>query len=101
LNLRAPNRTLRSNISKGWQQRWSACSKAAAENFRATEPCCKVPFCVDFTGRMAGMDAPFWGASGFLSRPEGRVAAPHPPEKGRYAPGENGDNKSKSLIWGA
>ena len=25
------------------------------------------------------MDAPFWGASGFLSRREGRVAALHPP----------------------
>ena len=52
-------------------------------------------------GRMAGMDAPFWGASWFLSRPEGRVAVPHPPGKGRYAPGENSDNKSKLLIWGA
>ena len=44
---------------------------------------------------------PFWGASWFLSRPEGRVAALHPPGKGRYAPGENSDNKSKQLIWGA
>ena len=72
LNLRAPcalNHTLRSNISKGWQQRWSACSKDASENFRATEPCCKVPSCVDFMGRMAGMNAPSWGASCLLSRP--------------------------------
>ena len=52
-------------------------------------------------GRMAGMDAPFWGASGFLSRPEGRVAALHPPGRGGHAPGENSDNKSKPLIWGA
>ena len=47
------------------------------------------------------MHAPSWGASWFLSRPEGRVAAPHPPGKGRYAPGENNDNKSKQLLWGA
>ena len=53
----------------------------------------KVPFCVDFIGRMAGMDAPSGGASGFLSRPEGRVVALHPPGKGRYAPGENSDNR--------
>ena len=84
--LRAPNHTLRSNISKGWQQRWSACSKAAAENFRTTEPCCKVPSCVDFTERMAGMHAPSWGASGFLSRPEGRVAALYPPERANTRP---------------
>ena len=47
------------------------------------------------------MDAPSWSASGFLSRPEGRVAALHPPGKGGYAPEENSDNKSKLLIWGA
>jgi len=50
---------------------------------------------------MAGIDAPFWGASGFLSRPEGRVAALHPPERGGHAPGENSDNKWKARIWGA
>ena len=61
----------------------------------------KVPSCADFTGRMAELYAPFWGASCLLSRPEGRVAAPHPPGKGRCAPGENSDNKSKPLIWGA
>ncbi len=44
-------------------------------------------------GRMAGMHAPSWGASGFLSRPEGRVAAPHPPGKGGYKPGKNSDNR--------
>ena len=58
----------------------------------------KVPFCVDFMGRMAGMHAPSWGASWFLSRSEGRVAALHPPGKGRYAPGENSDNKSKPWL---
>jgi len=52
-------------------------------------------------GRMAGMDAPFWGASWFLSRPEGRVAALYPPERGGYTPEENSDNKSKPLLWGA
>ena len=52
-------------------------------------------------GRMAGMDAPFWGASWFLSRPEGRVAAPHPPGRGGHELEENSDNKSKPLIWGA
>ena len=49
-------------------------------------------------GDMAGMHAPSWGASWFLSRPEGRVAALHPPGKGRYAPGENSDNKSKPWL---
>ena len=53
----------------------------------------KVPFCVDFTGRMAEIDAPSWGASGLLSLPEGRFAALHPPRKGGYAPGENNDNR--------
>ena len=52
-------------------------------------------------GCMAGMNAPSWGASGILSRPEGRVAALYPPGKGRYAPGENNDNKWKLSIWGA
>ena len=52
-------------------------------------------------GRERNPDAPSWGASCLLSRPEGRVAAPHPPGKGRCAPGENSDNKSKLLIWGA
>ena len=50
---------------------------------------------------MAGMDAPSWGASWFFSRPEGRIAALYPPERGGYTPGENNDNKSKLLIWGA
>ena len=52
-------------------------------------------------GRMAGMHAPFWGASWFLSRPEGRVAALYLPERGGYTPEENSDNKSKPLLWGA
>ena len=52
-------------------------------------------------GRMAGMHAPSWGASWFLSRPEGRFAAPHPPGRGGHEPEENSDNKSKPLIWGA
>ena len=47
------------------------------------------------------MDAPQEGASGFLSRPKGHFAALHPPGKGGYKPGENSDNKSKLLIWGA
>ena len=37
-------------------------------------------------GRMAGMDAPSWGASWFLSRPEGRVAALYPPERADTRP---------------
>ena len=37
-------------------------------------------------GRMAGMHAPSWGASWFLSRPEGRFAAPHPPERADTRP---------------
>ena len=37
-------------------------------------------------GRMAGMDAPFWGASWFLSRPEGRVAALYQPERADTRP---------------
>ncbi|WP_207658212.1 hypothetical protein, partial [Faecalibacterium prausnitzii] len=46
----------------------------------------KVPFCADFMGRMAGMHAPSWGASWFLSRPEGRVAALYPPERADTRP---------------
>ena len=69
-----------------------------AENLNLRALCApnytKVPFCVNFTGRVAEIDAPSWGASGFLSRPEGRVAA-------LYPPGENSDNKSKPLLWGA
>jgi len=37
-------------------------------------------------GRMAGMHAPSWGASGFLSRSEGRVAALYPPERADTRP---------------
>jgi hypothetical protein len=47
------------------------------------------------------MDAPFLGASWFFSRPEGRVSALYPPERGGYTPEENSDNKSKPLLWGA
>lgn len=39
------------------------------------------------------MDAPSWSASGFLSRPEGRFAALHPPE-------ENNDNRQKTVDLG-
>ena len=49
---------------------------------------------------MAGIDAPFWGASGFLSRPEGRVAALHPPERANTRP-EKATITSRNFRFGA
>ena len=51
-------------------------------------------------GRMAGMHAPSWGASWFLSRPEGRVAALYPPERADTRP-EKATITSQNHCFGA
>ena len=51
-------------------------------------------------GRMAGMHAPFWGASCLLSRPEGRVAALYPPERADTRP-EKTTITGKNKCFGA
>ena len=53
-----------------------------------------VPWYVLLMGRIVDMDAPGLGAF-WLS------CALYPPRKGGYAPGENSDNRLKTLLWGA